>query len=112
LEYAVDEAVRSGKSYELDLEMIRADGATKWLVARGEMQRDGTDHVARLHGTIQDITERKRGEEALRESEERLRLAAQAGRMYAYEWDVTTDLIVRSAECADILYWRWAWYRT
>jgi PAS domain-containing protein len=105
LECAVDEAVRSGKSYELDLEMVRADGATKWLVARGKMQRNGTNHVARLHGTVQDITERKRGEEALRESEERLRLAAQAGRMYAYEWDVTTDLIVRSAECADILYW-------
>jgi PAS domain S-box-containing protein len=105
LQCAVEEALRSGKSYELDLEMIRADGTTRWLVARGETQRDATGHIVRLRGTVQDITERKRDEEALRESEERLRMAAQAGRMYAYEWDVATDLIVRSAECADILSW-------
>jgi PAS domain S-box-containing protein len=41
-----------------------------------------------------DITRRKRAEEALRESEERLRLAAQAGRMFASEWDVARDVIV------------------
>jgi PAS domain S-box-containing protein len=48
---------------------------------------------------------RKRAEEALRESEERLRLAVQAGRMYAFEWDTATDVIVRSGECAEIFNW-------
>jgi len=32
-----------------------------------------------------------------------LRLAAQAGRMYAYEWDRKTDVIIRSAEFTHIL---------
>jgi PAS domain S-box-containing protein len=42
-------------------------------------------------------------EAVLRESEERLRLAAQIGRMYAYDWDVRSDLVVRSPEAANIL---------
>ena len=45
----------------------------------------------------------KQADEALRKSEERLRLAVQAGKMFAYEWDATTDLIVRSAESSQIL---------
>ena len=43
------------------------------------------------------------GHEALRESERRLRLAVQAGRMYIYEWNAATDTVVRSAEFGDVL---------
>jgi PAS domain S-box-containing protein len=46
---------------------------------------------------------RKNKEAVLRESEERLRLAAQIGRMYAYDWDVKSDTVVRSTEAANIL---------
>jgi len=52
-----------------------------------------------------DISERKRQEAVLRESEERLRLAVEAGRMCVFQWDPATDLIVRSGERADILSW-------
>ncbi len=36
-------------------------------------------------------------------SDERFRLAAQAGRMYAYEWDAATDLVTRSGEHLNLL---------
>jgi PAS domain S-box-containing protein len=49
------------------------------------------------------VEQHKQSEEALRQSEERLRLAVQAGKMFAYEWDATSDRIVRSAESAQIL---------
>jgi len=76
LQFAVEEALRTGESYELDLEMIRPDGATRWLTARGEVQRDNTGRVAYLRGTVKDITERKQAMVTLHESEERFRLVA------------------------------------
>jgi PAS domain S-box-containing protein len=39
----------------------------------------------------------------VRSSDERFHLAAQAGRMYAYEWDAATDRVTRSEECLNIL---------
>src|SRR5215475_2112161 len=42
-------------------------------------------------------------EQVLRESEERFRLALQAGKMYAYDWDVATDRVVRSGDVAGVL---------
>jgi PAS domain S-box-containing protein len=65
LQGAVEAALRTGAPYELVLEMVRADGAHRWVSARGEAQRDSAGHIARLRGTVQDITERKRAEEAL-----------------------------------------------
>jgi PAS domain S-box-containing protein len=47
--------------------------------------------------------EHARAEQAVRESNEWLRLAVQAGKMYAYEWDITSDVLVRSPECVNVL---------
>src|ERR1700759_500157 len=49
--------------------------------------------------------ERKQANHELREKEERLRLAAEAGKMYAFDWDTVTDVIVRSGQCADVFNW-------
>jgi PAS domain S-box-containing protein len=65
LQRAVDEALRTGTFYELDLEMVRPDGTTRWVRVRGEAQRDAMGHVIRFRGTAQDITERKLVEVAL-----------------------------------------------
>jgi PAS domain S-box-containing protein len=76
LQLAVEEALRSGAPYELDLEMVRPDGTTRWLIARGEALRGATGSIEQLRGTVQDITLRKQAEQTLRESEQRFRLVA------------------------------------
>jgi PAS domain S-box-containing protein len=73
LKCAVAEALRTGAPYELDLQMIRPDGSTRWITDRGEALRDAAGQIAWLRGTAQDITERKQGEDALRASEEKFR---------------------------------------
>ena len=70
LQRAVQGALQTGTSYELDLEVVRPESIAKWEVARGEPVRDKSGQIVGLRGTVQDITERKRAEEALREYEE------------------------------------------
>ncbi len=46
LRAAVETALHTGAPYELDLEMVRADGTHRWVTARGEAQRDSAGHIA------------------------------------------------------------------
>jgi PAS domain S-box-containing protein len=72
LRQAVEEALHTGASYGLDLEIVRPDGTKRWLFARGETQCDNEGHIVQLHGTVQDIAERKAAEEELRDMSGRL----------------------------------------
>jgi PAS domain S-box-containing protein len=87
-------AVSTGAGYDLVLEAHRADGTAIWIRTRGEAVRDGTGRITGLHGTIQDVTTAHRVEVALRESEERLRLALDAARMGTFDWDVRRDKVI------------------
>lgn len=70
---AVQNALKTGQSYEFDLEIALKDGARKWIINRGTPDRDPEGRITGLHGTVQDITERKRAEEAVRSNEQRYR---------------------------------------
>ena len=65
LQRAVQGALQTGTSYELDLEIARPESIVKWEIARGEPVRDESGQIIGLRGTVQDITERKRAEETL-----------------------------------------------
>jgi PAS domain S-box-containing protein len=68
---AAQHTIETGVPYELDMEIVRPDATRRWIVSRGEAMRDVNGRVTHLRGTAQDITDRKRAEEALRRSEER-----------------------------------------
>ena len=59
------------KPYEIAHRLLMADGRIKWVNERCESTYDDQGKPLRSMGTVQDITERKRVEETLRDSEER-----------------------------------------
>src|SRR5665648_644585 len=66
LSAVVAKTLQSGESYELDLEMVRPDGTTRHTSARGEATYDAGGKIVGLHGTVQDVTDRKRAEDEIR----------------------------------------------
>jgi PAS domain S-box-containing protein len=72
----LDNTVRTGVAYELELETVRADGDHGWMLARGEPVRDASGAITGLRGIAQDIAERKQTEAARQESEAAFRTLA------------------------------------
>jgi PAS domain S-box-containing protein len=102
---ALADARENRTLYSAEFRIIWADGTVRWVAAKGRFFQTPDGKTSRALGMTTDITDRKHMEEALRESEERLHMAIQAGEMYAYEWNAVTDEVVRSRECAQILTW-------
>ncbi|MDB5970252.1 MAG: hypothetical protein JWQ90_2702 [Hydrocarboniphaga sp.] len=73
LDKAVDAAISAGLAYEIELELLHSSGARRWMTVRGEAVRDSAGHVVALRGIVQDVSERRRIEQALRDSQQRFR---------------------------------------
>jgi PAS domain S-box-containing protein len=63
----------SDEMYELEFRISLPDGGTRWIGAIGRSSFDAHGKAVRMMGVLTDLTERKRAEEELRESEERYR---------------------------------------
>ena len=62
-----------GKIYATDYKIVRLDGEERIVHSEREIIFDERNNPVRMKGTIQDVTERKKAEEKLRESEEKYR---------------------------------------
>jgi PAS domain S-box-containing protein len=67
------EAVAAGTPYEDEGRIRRADGQYRWFLVRGTPLRDEAGDIIKWYGTCTDIEDRRRAEEALRDSEQRFR---------------------------------------
>jgi PAS domain S-box-containing protein len=96
---AVSKVMRDGELYEHEMELLLPDGSCRWIVMRGEAAaRDAEGRVTELRGTMQDITQRKLTELALRDRERELQEAHTISRLGTWRFDVERQEVQWSPE--------------
>jgi PAS domain S-box-containing protein len=94
----------AGKSarFELEMRMLR-HGEVRWIQQSGLLSRDTAGRPLRWTGSVRDVTDRRAGEAALRESEQRFALAVLGSNDGIWDLDLTTNDMFMS-ERAQMLY--------
>ncbi len=70
----VKEVIAEGEAYYDEFRLVRRDGGVLWVSGKGRVIRSASGRPERMIGVNIDITERKLAEEALKKSENQVRL--------------------------------------
>ncbi|KMO31728.1 histidine kinase [Methylobacterium variabile] len=101
-EAAFEDAFAERRPFRCATRVIDKHGATRWILCEGVARLDDQGRFLGYTGCNVDITEAKVAETALREGEERLRLALAAGRLGTWEIDLASGQHRLSARSAEI----------
>jgi PAS domain S-box-containing protein len=74
--------------FEIEYRIVKPDDEVRWIWDRGFPVKDGSGATYRIAGIAEDITDRKRAERELRESEERYRDLVENARDIIYTQDL------------------------
>ncbi len=99
---AIQRCLQDGAPYACDVEVIHPEGKNRWISIHGEASRDASGVVVGLHGTVQDITERKETEAALTNSAARLEEAQRIAGFGHWSRDLRTGKAVWSKTIFDM----------
>ena len=98
----VNDCLAQGLKQEGDItygyRIIRPNGEERYIYSHLTFEKDENGDKVRVLGTNQDITEQKRAEHALRESEERLKAAQSLVNLGCWDWDLITNKQIWSNE--------------
>ena len=99
------ERAKAERRRELFLEyrVVQPNGELRWIESRSRTSYNRDGSARRAVGANIDVTERKRTEAVLKESEARLADALAAGQVIAFEWDARTGQSRRSDNARRIL---------
>ncbi|MEO5914272.1 MAG: PAS domain-containing protein [Luteolibacter sp.] len=93
---AIDEAIRTKSTFQLEHRVRQADGSLGWTISRAVPIQDATGEIVEWFGAASDVTPRKRAEQALVESEELLRFAMEAEKTGLWRMNFADGSVVRS----------------
>ncbi len=81
--------VAGGRPYrDEEVRLVTKGGAVKWSLSSWGPLLDEEGRRIGIQGRERDVTQRKRTELALKESEQQLRIALSAGSMGTWDWDI------------------------
>jgi PAS domain S-box-containing protein len=89
---ALTRSIETGEAYEVEHRLRRADGVYRWFHARGLALRDKEGGIVRWYYLITDVDDRKRAEEALKQSEVKLRLIVDSIPAFVMIWTADHQL--------------------
>ncbi|HEY3379186.1 MAG TPA: PAS domain S-box protein, partial [Armatimonadota bacterium] len=103
-----DQALRMARRQEQQNELYerryhRKDGGTIWCLISAHAITDDAGNFAGSFAMLADITKRKLAEEALRESEERLKLAIFGTDLGTWDWNIAHGEVTFNEQWADML---------
>jgi len=87
---ALDEALAGGPRYNVEYRVLRPTGELRIVHSEGDVKRDASGRPHQIFGIVQDITDRKHAEEALKRSE--FYLAEGQRLSHAGSWSFKPDL--------------------
>ena len=86
-------AAQGSRRMHFEHRIVRPDGEVRYFHQITERTFDDQGRPVRESGTIQDITEHKLGEAALRQSEERFKFVARAVSDVVWDWDLAAGTL-------------------
>src|SRR5712671_1707868 len=97
------EALREKRDYKVGFRIVLPDGPVKYLEAIGHHLFSEHGELVQVVGTNVDVTERKRAEQALRESEAKIRRLVDANIIGIFIWDFEGRILEANEAFLDML---------
>ncbi|MGB7502990.1 MAG: ATP-binding protein [Azonexus sp.] len=105
---ALEDALATGGSYEVEYRVVLPEGKMLWMAARGQIERDGSGKPILLRGVVLDVSARHSSELELQQLRSELAHASRVSMMgqfasaLAHELSQPLGAILRNTEAAEL----------